>query len=137
MSIRTNAHPVILTSAPRGLASHLHGVRGAQKTNLILDLARDYYDSADLYGWAMGTLYAVEVLRMEYDSPRIGGGIDPAIASNLNGESIEYDILRGELEGLLFRNPGLFTDAIQDMIVHAEAVLDRLIQQCRINGKDY
>lgn len=152
--MRTNAHPTILTGARTA-----KGRETNTGHNVILDLARDLYDGHDAFGWAMDLLYAVEVLRMQYDSPRIGGGIEPALATNLpdletaradcstlgyiigapddhlhygtDSEPCEYfPESMGELDGL---DP----DYVQDCIVHAEAVADRLINMATLLGTDY
>ncbi|MEY4081127.1 MAG: hypothetical protein RL430_1557 [Actinomycetota bacterium] len=80
---RTNAHPVILGSAPRGHDVARERQRKSGQANVILDHWRDMHDPDEPWGSAMTLLEAVEVLRMAYDSPRIGGGIDPELATNL------------------------------------------------------
>lgn len=142
--IRSNAAHIILTSGRARRESQ--DLTSPHNSNLILDLARDTVDGA-LYGWAMGWLWAVETLRMEWDSPRIGGGIDPALATGLTGsreDSPELAYIDGELERFAAFNidangwdAEYANDRIQDMIVHTEAVLDLIINQCTIAGKDY
>lgn len=141
-TIRTNAHPVILSSR---FAHNLE-----ERQNIILAAARDVADS-DLYWWSMEMLYATQVLRMVYDSPRIGGGIDPELATNLPGlddaredcyilgyiigsETCDEENFDPEKMGLL---EGVDGDKVQDMIVHAEAVAVRLIGWCKSTGQDY
>lgn len=138
--IRTNAHPVILASLNerRGGAGS-----GSRSTNVILDLARDL-DSGDTYSEALEILWATQVLRVAYDSPRIGGGIDPAIASNV--PSLEDAVAEGGLIAYIVGDPqadptncleGYSDDEIQDMIVHAEAVASGLIRQAELSGTAY
>lgn len=128
--IRTNAHPVILTggrNAPRRDADQSH--------SLLLDAARDTYDG-DLFGWGMDLLFATQVLRMAWDSPRIGGGIDPALATGLPS----YETARDECTILLYVDglfDGMNSNHVQDMIVHAEAVALRCIALAESEGKDY
>lgn len=132
--IRTNAGPTIMASnnIRRG------GWGSATRTtNVILDHARDCY-SGSMSEWASELLWTTQVLRMAWDSPRIGGGIDPAVATNVS--SIETDRIGSGFTAYLIGGPdlpydgeqydamsygaldGLTNDEIQDMIVHAEAV---------------
>lgn len=139
--VRTTAHPVILTS--RYPSAH---------ENVILSFARDLYDGIDS---AYDLLFATQILRLAYDSPRIGGGIDPAVATNVPG--LEWG--REECPTLAYligtdaereaSNADAGADAdyqhmgalehfpserVQDMIVHAEAVALRLIRAYEAEG---
>lgn len=87
--IRSNAHPIVLTSGFWGDYSATHTVRVERlrrrgKVNPILQAARELRDG-DTFGWAMELLYATQILRVAYDSARIGGGIDPNVATNVPG----------------------------------------------------
>lgn len=156
-SIRTNAHPVILASNYRGTVDAMSRVidhRRDNTGNIILDFARDLYEG-DTFNWAMDLLFATQELRMAYDSPRIGGGIDPALATNLPGlEAARLDCYtlayiigspdqsyHGDDETYDPESMGAFDDLeldyIQDCIVHAEAVAGRLVNLCRIIGTSY
>jgi hypothetical protein len=133
--IRTNAGPVILASnnAARG-----GNGSGSRTTNVILDHARDCY-SGSMSDWASELLWTTQVFRMAWDSPRIGGGIDPTVASNV--PSLDASRVGGDpMVGYIVGSPdspydgetyearrygalnNLTNDEIQDMIVHAEAV---------------
>lgn len=116
--IRTNAHPTILTS----------GKRRRDNENHILAYYRESHDGADS---VRELLYATQLLRAEYDSPRIGGGIDPEICTLGMGASVDAE--RQEEGSFLnyllgpdddYENPfsDLTANQMQDVIVHAEAV---------------
>lgn len=141
-SIRTNAHPVILSSKGTPDRGYTGGV-----ANPLLTWARDCFDG-DLYGWAMELLFATQVLRVAYDSPRIGGGIDPGVATGV--PSLESGVLDSSLLRYLFTDEsgddaplvdgpfaGMKPDARQDAIVHAEAVALRLTALCERTGRAY
>lgn len=129
--MRTNAGQVILTSTNERRVK----VQGSsyRVTNVILDYSRDNF-SGSMTDWALDVLWATQVFRMAWDSPRIGGGIDPAVATNVS--SIETERHEGGLVGYIVGGEdeddfdpskyggfdGLTNDEIQDMIVHAEAV---------------
>ena len=151
--VRTNAHPVILNSRTN------FGIQ-----NVILAVARDLADQpGNNLMWAYELLFATQVLRMAYDSPRIGGGIDPNVATGLPGlESgirecapLAY-LMTGwgdetDLDGVPLDSDGhheyvegkgdvfwfydMTHDEIQDAIVHAEAVALRVIHLYEANGK--
>lgn len=142
--IRSNAHPVILSST-REVAGYQPEGHVWLSQNIILTVARELFDG-DLFGWSMDLLFATQMLRMVYDSPRIGGGIDPALATNLP----DWDTAREEssILGYLVGRPdsdlivedlleGLDGDFVQDCIVHAEAVAARLIHLCDVTGRAY
>lgn len=142
--VRTNAHPVILASGASRDAS--------APVNVILSYARDLRDGIDS---AYDLLFATQILRVAYDSPRIGGGIDPAVATNvpglasgreecpmlayLIGDDAEREASNADTGadadyqhmGALENIP---TDRVQDMIVHAEAVALRLIRAYEAAG---
>lgn len=141
-TIRTTAHPVILSSR---FAYNLD-----ERQNTIIAAARDVTDG-DLFYWSTELLYATQMLRMAYDSPRIGGGIDPELATNLpdmesaredcyvlgyiiGSETCDEENYDPERMGIL---EGVNGDKVQDMIVHAEAVAVRLIAWCKSTGQDY
>jgi hypothetical protein len=134
-TIRTNAHPVILASFTPNRAP----------ANPLLAWARDLATDGDPYGWGMALLEVTQALRAAYDSPRIGGGIDPAIASNVpDVDSLRYE---GGMAAYLLGDPtnpddtsaldGLTPDQIQDAIVHAEAVAVRYLALCERAGRAY
>lgn len=148
-TIRTNAHPVILASTNEARTDLRHVVNGRDTRtwgprNPLLTWARDLIDG-DPYGWGMALLEVTQALRVAYDSPRIGGGIDPAIASNV----MSVDDLRfeGGMAAYLLGDPtdpddtsaldGLTLEQIQDAIVHAEAVAVRYIALCEREGRAY
>ncbi len=133
--MRTNAGPVILASNNSRRGGHGSGTR---VTNVILDHARDCY-SGSMSEWASELLWTTQVFRMAWDSPRIGGGIDPDVAGNVS--SLESSRIGGDpMVGYIVGSPdspydgetydpdslgaldGLTPDEIQDMIVHAETV---------------
>lgn len=148
-TIRTNAHPVILTSTSEVRTDMRHVVDGRdtrtwRPANPLLTWARDLIDG-DPYGWGMSLLEVTQALRVAYDSPRIGGGIDPAIASNVPGVgTLRFE---GGMAAYLLGDPtdpddpsaldGLTLDQIQDSIVHAEAVAVRYIALCEREGCAY
>lgn len=138
--MRTTVHPTILASGKRrGIAS-----------NVILETARDTLDTGDPFAWAMEVLFASQVLRVAYDSPRIGGGIDPEIATGvpsletakwesdllltLTGTCVKCSTCGMEASAPLTLMP---PDRVQDAIVHAEAVALRLIALCERTGRAY
>ena len=131
-TIRTTAHPVILTGsrlAPQRGWGHIGG------HSAMLDTARDLYDG-DLYGWGMELLYASQVFRLAYDSPRIGGGIDPRIATNVQGlDSARHD--SAMVDYLADVLAPLAPDYVQDMTVHAEAVALKCIALAESTGRAY
>ena len=143
---RTGAHPVILGSAPRRTrANVLSAQREEGRANPILDWARDLHDGGDPYAWGMDLLELTQSLRMAYDSPRIGGGIDPELATNVPDiESLRFE---GGMASYVLGDPtdpddtsaleGLTPDQIQDTITHAEAVAVRYLALCRAHRKDY
>lgn len=126
MTIRTNAHPVVLTST-----------NGAAPSNLLLIMARECWDSGDVYGSAMELLYVTQNMRMAWDSPRIGGGVDPEIASGMPGwEACKEDSSLADYVSEVMELQDS-ADYVQDCIVHAEAVALRLIAAARAAGEDY
>lgn len=149
--IRTTAHPVILSSTDSisgasalAASERIKSGHPFGPVNVILTAARDLWDRGDTYGWAMELLYTAELLRMAYDSPRIGGGIDPALATNL--PAWDDAVGEGGMLAYIVGDPqadptdllaGIDTDRVQDMIVHAEAVADGLIRLCVLTGTDY
>lgn len=142
-SIRTNAHPVILASIGLQRTGEPHASSPTRVTNVILDIARDF-DSGDTYGEMLEVLWCTQILRAAYDSPRIGGGIDPVIATNI--PSWDDAVAEGGLFAYIVGDPqgdptncleGLTTDEVQDMIVHAEAVAWRLVKLADLNGTSY
>ena len=121
-SIRTNTHPTILTScSQRGAGDYL-------APNVILSYYRDIHDGSDSI---RELLWTTQLLRVDYDSWRIGGGIDPDIATlgmgaSLYGERMEPGSFANYLLGTDEEPAGAFEGHsigyIQDCIVHAEAV---------------
>ena len=75
--IRSNAGQIILTGGRGAVNRSDHA-----NHSTLLDVARDCY-SGDLADWAYELLWTTQILRMAYDSPRIGGGIDPNVATNV------------------------------------------------------
>lgn len=136
------------TNYPVQLTSHRDApFRNTRTHNIILDLARDCYDGSDLFGWGMELLYATQELRMAYDSPRIGGGIDPALATKLPPlkEAADECPILGYMIGdridptnTLAEYHHLYGgDYIQNCIVHAEAVAIHAIDFATALGKEY
>ena len=84
-TMRTNApYPVIHTTRSRWSDRHSRNHR----QNLILAYYRDIHSDAED---VRELLWATQVLRLAYDSPRIGGGIDPEIASNVTSLNTERE----------------------------------------------
>lgn len=118
-SIRSNAGPIVLTSRPS---------RSGAEVNLVLAMLRSHVGEPAPNGDdLLEALWVVEIARMEWDSPRIGGGIDPAIATRLasSSEAREESVLADSIFDVLEL---LDVDDAQDAIVHAEAVLVRLLR---------
>ena len=129
--IRSNASHIVLTGSREARAHKAQIMRigpAIPAHNVILDVARDLY-SGSMIDWAYELLWTTQILRMAYDSPRIGGGIDPAIATGV--PSWDDAVAEGGMFAYIVGDPqgdptntldGIDADDLQDMIVHAEAV---------------
>lgn len=133
MSIRTNDHPTILRSGFHTLYWDDSSVRPADFYERVNPILRVYHDVHDGIDTVRELLWTTQLLRVEYDSPRIGGGIDPDIACLGMGHSLDGE---REVEGSFAHyllGPGDDSNnylehycssvrEIQDAIVHAEEV---------------
>lgn len=115
--LRINSGPIVLTGG-RYAKRRVY----ADEHNTLLDIARDSY-SGDMIDWALELLECVTWMRMYWDSPRLGGGIDPDIRlvgdGPAEGSGAEYTYT-GIAEYI--RDNSIEADTVQNWIAHAEAV---------------
>lgn len=129
----------IRTNAPAPLAFTSGATRQVPRTgreNPILDGFRDIYDGHDTW---LDLYEATQWLRLTYDSPRIGGGVDIGVqlVGDLAGAREDnsvlgyiigntYEIAENypeiDLDTYMGLLNGLHPEQVQDYITHAEAV---------------
>lgn len=136
--IRTNAPaPLTFTSGAPDQGSVTYSRRRTYGgTNPILDGFRDLYDGHE--SW-LDLYEATQWLRLTYDSPRIGGGVDIGVrlVGTLDGAREDNSVLgyiigtadeiaesypEGDPDTYMGLLDGFHPDQVQDFITHAEAV---------------
>ena len=108
--------------------------------NIILTFIREGWDAGDSFGSAMNALFPVLRLWELWQDARIG----TVPAEYGWRDAGEADVLFDELDQIVDTYVATHSEydlaailTVQDMIVHAARVLNRIIEQARLAGTDY
>ena len=118
-------------AARRGYsARYIPDPEGIAPTNVILDLARDSWDSGDPFGCASELLYALHRLWNDYQSPSMG--TSPIDAWDDGSEIPLYEDFTDAIQ-----SQGIRIADTEGMIQHAARVAQRLYDGAVSAGRDY
>ena len=118
-------------AARRGYsARYIPDPEGIAPTNVILDIARDSWDSGDPFGCASELLYAIHRLWNDYQSPSMG--TSPIDAWDDGSEIPLYEDFTDAIQ-----RHGLKMADTEGMIQHAARVAQRLYDATVSAGRAY